>query len=375
MHDWTISRQLWWGHRIPVWYGPDGEPSASGRTKSRRATAGRRTRTCWTPGSPRACGRSRRWAGREHTDTLRAFYPTSVLVTGYDILFFWVARMMMFGMYAMADSRSAGAVRCGRAARPGARPVRQEDVQVQGQRGRPAGLDREVRRRRGAVHPGPRRQPRHRPGDRRGMGGRLAQLLLEAVQRHQVRDAQRCDGAEDRRRRRSTDRRRRVDPRPPRRGDRRAPPRCWSDFQFGKAAEGLYHFAWDEFCDWYLELAKVPDRWRRRRPGARPPGRCSAPCWTALLRLLHPFVPFVTETLWTSLTGGESLVIADWPTPSGRSADAAAPAGSPTSTGWSPRSAGSAPTRAYRPTERVPAASDRSARHHRPGGAALTAAC
>src|SRR3954470_1026663 len=94
------------------------------------------------------------------------------------------------------------------------------------------------------------------------------------------------------------------------------------DFQFGKAAEGLYHFAWDELCDWYLELAKV------QIPGTGgDPSRIATTQQVLgtvldnLFRLLHPFVPFVTETLWTSLTGGESLVIATWPVPSGRKRD------------------------------------------------------
>ncbi len=99
------------------------------------------------------------------------------------------------------------------------------------------------------------------------------------------------------------------------------------DFQFGKAAEGLYHFAWDEVCDWYLELAKVqipakdsdPDRIRTTQ-------QVLGTVLDGLFRLLHPFVPFVTETLWTALTGGESLVIAAWPTPSGRGKDQAAAA-------------------------------------------------
>ena len=111
MHDWCISRQLWWGHRIPVWYGPGGEVRCVGPDDSRpRARAGPRIPTCSTPGSPRPCGRSPPSAGRTTPPDLRAFYPTSVLVTGYDILFFWVARMMMFGLYAMADRGPARAV-------------------------------------------------------------------------------------------------------------------------------------------------------------------------------------------------------------------------------------------------------------------------
>ena len=102
MHDWCISRQLWWGHRIPVWYGPAGEIVCVGPDESRPTGEGWRqdedvldtwfSSGLWpfsTLGWP------------EQTPDLAKFYPTSVLVTGYDILFFWVARMMMFGLYAM----------------------------------------------------------------------------------------------------------------------------------------------------------------------------------------------------------------------------------------------------------------------------------
>ena len=106
IRDWNVSRQLWWGHRIPAWYCPDGHVTVSSddrraRTPARSA-AGRppsssRTRTSSTPGSARACGRSRRSAGRTTRPTTGRYYPTSVMETGYDIIFFWVARMMMLG--------------------------------------------------------------------------------------------------------------------------------------------------------------------------------------------------------------------------------------------------------------------------------------
>ena len=114
MHDWCISRQLWWGHRIPVWYGPDGEvvcvgpddepPTGEGWTQDPDVLD-----TWFSSGAVAVL--DARLAGR-HRRTLRRFYPTSVLVTGYDILFFWVARMMMFGLYAMdgAASRSVHSV-------------------------------------------------------------------------------------------------------------------------------------------------------------------------------------------------------------------------------------------------------------------------
>ena len=110
MHDWCISRQLWWGHRIPVFYGPNDEVVLRRPRRASPRWTGARIPTCSTPGSPRRCGPSPPWAGPTTRDDLRTFYPTSVLVTGYDILFFWVARMMMFGLYAMRDKPPDDAV-------------------------------------------------------------------------------------------------------------------------------------------------------------------------------------------------------------------------------------------------------------------------
>ena len=87
----------------------------------------------------------------------------------------------------------------------------------------------------------------------------------------------------------------------------------YDDFQFARAAETLYHFAWDEFCDWYVELAKVS--LAHGGDEAAHTRLVLGHVLDALLRMLHPFTPYVTEELWTSLTDGESIVIAAWPTP------------------------------------------------------------
>jgi valyl-tRNA synthetase len=85
----------------------------------------------------------------------------------------------------------------------------------------------------------------------------------------------------------------------------------YEDYEFAKATEALYHLVWDEFCDWYLELAKAP----LARGGADAAATRAVLGHTldVLLKLLHPVIPFVTEQLWTTLTGGESIVIAPWP--------------------------------------------------------------
>ena len=94
---------------------------------------------------------------------------------------------------------------------------------------------------------------------------------------------------------------------------------AFDGYEFSRACEALYHFAWDEFCDWYVELAKV-----QLNNGVQHTTAVLAEVLDTLLRLLHPVMPFVTEALWKALTGRESLVIAEWPKPSGRQLDAVA---------------------------------------------------
>ncbi len=100
-------------------------------------------------------------------------------------------------------------------------------------------------------------------------------------------------------------------------------------YEFSRACESLYHFAWDEFCDWYVELPKV-----QLGEGVSHTTAVLATVLDVLLKLLHPVMPFVTEVLWKALTGRagaseatgnvESLVVADWPTPTGYALDQAA---------------------------------------------------
>ena len=316
MHDWTISRQLWWGHRIPVWYGPDGEQRCLGPGELPPGDD-------WVqdPDVLDTWFSSGLWpfstmGWPQRTDTLRAFYPTSVLVTGYDILFFWVARMMMFGLYAMADSdqpaqpfdvvalhglvRDRYGKKMSKSKGNGVDPLAwieqygADAVRFTLARGANPGTDLAIAEE--WVAASRNFCSKLFNATRFAMiNGAVVTVDLPSADRLTEADAWVLDRLDEVIGRTTS---------------------LLEDFQFAKAAEGLYHFVWDEVCDWYLELAKIQIRDDGDR--AETTRAVLGSVLDAVLRLLHPFVPFVTETLWTSLTGGESLVIAAWPSPTGR---------------------------------------------------------
>ncbi|MBN9099239.1 MAG: valine--tRNA ligase [Pseudonocardia sp.] len=313
MHDWCISRQLWWGHRIPVWYGPNGEVVCPGPDEQPPVgyTQDEDVLDTWfssglwpfsTLGWP------------EKTPDLAKFYPTSVLHTGYDILFFWVARMMMFGLYAMDEkpfdtislhgmvrdqhgkkmSKTVGntvdpnvwmdefgtdAVRfaLARVANPGTdAPIGDDNVLAARNFGTKLWNVTRFAMSSGASPALP--LPSAPTDADAWILGRLREV------RDQV-DA------------------------------------LLEDFQFAKATEALYHFTWDEFCAWYVELAKPQLADEATEDGTR---AVLGHVLDALLRLLHPISPFITEALWQALTDGESIVVAEWPVAPGAPVDPAA---------------------------------------------------
>jgi valyl-tRNA synthetase len=323
MHDWCISRQLWWGHRIPVYYGPGGEVRCVGPDET--APEG------WTqdPDVLDTWFSSALWpfstlGWPDDTPDLRAFYPTSVLVTGYDILFFWVARMMMFGLYAMRKKTPADAIpfktvvlhglvrdqhgkkmsksrgntvdplrwieRFGadavrftlaRGSNPGSDTAVSEDWAA-GSRNfcnklwnatRFALMNGATTGSFGIEESGTVALP--------GLGGELSTADRWILSRLSGVIAE-VDG-------------------------------LLEQFEFGKACEALYHFAWDEFCDWYLELAKVPLA-SGDEAAAERTRRVLGFVLDQMLKLLHPVMPFVTDELWSALTGEDSVMMAPWPT-------------------------------------------------------------
>ncbi|KOU68396.1 valyl-tRNA synthetase [Streptomyces sp. WM4235] len=312
LNDWCISRQLWWGHRIPIWYGPEGEivcvgpddeiPTGEGWTQDTDVLDTWFSSGLWpfsTLGWP------------ERTPDLEKFYSTDVLVTGHDIIFFWVARMMMFGLYAMdgevpfktialtglvrdergkkmsksfgnvvdpldwMDKYGSDAVRftLAKGANPGTDvPIGEDWVQASRNFANKIWNATRFALMNGATVEGELPAPEQMSATDRWILSRLNKTVEQV-------DA------------------------------------YYEDFQFSKLSEALYHFAWDEVFDWYVELSKTT--FFAGGEGAKVSGRVLGEVLDVTLRLLHPVVPFVTETLWTTLTGGESLVIADWPKDSG----------------------------------------------------------
>ncbi|SCD45589.1 valyl-tRNA synthetase [Streptomyces sp. BpilaLS-43] len=308
LRDWCISRQLWWGHRIPVWYGPEGEvvcvgpdeqpPSGEGWTQDTDVLDTWFSSGLWpfsTLGWP------------DQTPDLKKFYPTDVLLTGHDIIFFWVARMMMFGLYVMdgeapfktialtglvrdergkkmsksfgnvvdpldwMDTYGSDAVRftLAKGANPGTDvPIGEDWVQASRNFANKIWNATRFALMNGATVKGELPPVEQLSATDRWILSRLNKTVAEA-------DA------------------------------------YYDDFQFAKLSEALYHFAWDEVFDWYVELSKTT--FFAGGEQAKVSGRVLGEVLDVMLRLLHPIVPFVTETLWTTLTGEESVVVADWP--------------------------------------------------------------
>ena len=321
MHDWCISRQLWWGHRIPVWYGPDGEVVCVGPDEQAPTGEG------WhqDPDVLDTWFSSALWpfstlGWPEQTPDLAKFYPTDVLLTGHDIIFFWVARMMMFGLYAMdgqapfhtialtglvrdqfgkkmskssgtavdpldwMDEFGADAVRFTLAsgANPGADvPIGEDWVKASRNFCNKVWNATRFALMNGASLEGPLPAGEQLTAADRWILSRLNAVVAET-------DA------------------------------------LYDDYQFAKLSDSLYHFAWDEVFDWYLELSKTT--LLAGGPQADATRRVLGEVLEVTLRLLHPIIPFVTDALWTALTGRESVVVAEWPTVDAGRADAAAEA-------------------------------------------------
>ncbi len=339
MRDWNVSRQLWWGHRIPAWYCPDGHTTVSADPEGPSA--------CEVCGRPAADLRqdedifdtwfsSGLWpfstlGWPEQTLDFERFYPGSVMETAYDIIFFWVARMMMMGIHLTGRAPFhtvylSGLIRD---------PYGQKMSKTKGNVVDPLETIDEV----GAdalrfalvngTAPGnDSRLGAEKLENSRNFANKLwnvARFVLGARPASIPAGAPRelpdraCAGPADRwilSRAAATV---------------TAVDRAMAQYAFGDASQSLYEAIWNEYCDWGVELAKI-----RLGDESLPAAEREATWWTLVealdtyLRLLHPIMPFITEAIWERLphAAGDPklLIVADWPTVGDEAVDAAAEA-------------------------------------------------
>ena len=329
MHDWCISRQLWWGHRIPVWYGPDGP---DGSRQVRCVGPDEEPPDGWTQDADvlDTWFSSALWpfstlGWPDDTPDLRAFYPTSVLITAYDILFFWVARMMMFGLYANRGKTPAEAVPFQTIVLHGL--VRDQfGKKMSKSKGNVVDpldwMDRfgtdatRFTLARGATPGSDEAISEDWAAGSRNFCNKLWNATRFALMNGAEVSAEVRAALRGRVRFSGTDawllRRRPLDPLPPGGRDRRGrrPARAVRVRQGLRGAVPLR-------LGRVLRLvpgARQGAARRRRRVRPRPPrARCSGFVLDQMLRLLHPVMPFVTDELWCALTGEDSVMMAAWP--------------------------------------------------------------
>lgn len=314
IHDWCISRQLWWGHRIPVWYCDDCSAVSASRTDLTECPHCHSKHIHQDPDVLDTWFSSALWpfstmGWPEQTPVLKRWYPTSTLVTGYDIIFFWVARMMFMSMEFMHEV-----------------PFRHVFIHglVRDSQGRKMskslgnGIDPlEVIDKYGADALRFTLVTGNTPGNdmrfyyekvegNRNFANKLWNatkftiMNLDDYEESFVPDTADLTLADrwilDRLNRTIEDVSRNLD-----------------KFELGAAADNIYNFAWNYFCDWYIELAK------NRLYGPHNKDRqvtqyVLVHTLTRMLALLHPFMPFITEHLWQHLPHtGDNLARSSWP--------------------------------------------------------------
>jgi valyl-tRNA synthetase len=317
IRDWCISRQLWWGHRIPVWYCDDCDGLTVAKVDPTECEHCGGKNIHQDPDVLDTWFSSGLWpfstlGWPEKTEDLRYFYPTSVMETGYDILFFWVARMIMLGMEHMGEvpfreiylhglmrdedglkmSKSKGNVAdpLDVVAQYGSDALRftiitgsspGEDMKLYEEKlessrnfaNKMWQMARFITGNLPEDYELPGGAPLEWPGLRvedRWVLSRHSRLIGEAT-------------------------------------------RLLDSYQFGEAGKQIYEFLWGEFADWFIEASKV------RLYGENEEAKSAAlhvlvHVFEGTLRLLHPFMPFVTEEIWQHLPHeGESLMVAPWP--------------------------------------------------------------
>ena len=324
IQPWCVSRQLWWGHQIPAWYGPDGACFVAESEAEAQAQAGDGVTLTRDSDVLDTWFSSALWpfgtlGWPEQSEMLKRHYPNDVLVSGFDILFFWDARMAMQGLQFMGErpwktlylhglvrdasgakmSKSKGNTvdPLGLIEKYGADALRFTLAAMESQ-GRDIKLDE--KRVEGYRNFATKLWNAARFAQGYGIGGcatlepppatlAINQWILWEVQR----TVQALDLA-------------------------------LADLRFDEAAHTVYHFVWDRFCDWYLELIKPVLVGEARGEIDTETKEVAGWVLDQILVMLHPFMPFLTEELWHALAPrAHDLIVARWPMADARAIDPA----------------------------------------------------
>ena len=316
IRDWCISRQLWWGHRIPVWYCEDcgaeisakEDPDVCPKCGSKHLQQDPDVLDTWfssglwpfsTMGWP------------EQTPELKQFYPTSVLVTGRDIIFFWVARMIFTGLEFMKEVPfkkvmihglvlDAQGRKMSKSLGNGVDPIEVIDqygadtLRFMLITGNTPGNDLRF-------HP-ERLEATRNFANKIWNASRFVLLNLQDYEEAPRGELKLADRWILSRYEATT----------------QAVTEALDRFDLGEAARLLYEFIWNEFCDWYIELAKGR-LYDKEHPEARHAVQSVLlEILEGTMRLLHPYMPFITEEIWQNLpVKGESIMMQPWPKVSG----------------------------------------------------------
>ena len=317
IQPWCISRQLWWGHQMPIWYGPDGEIFCEENEEEAQAAAdrhyGSRVELTRETDVLDTWFSSGLWAFStlgwpDKSEYLDTFYPTSVLVTGFDIIFFWVARMMMMSMYVMKKvpfkkayihglvrdeqgrkmSKSKGntvdpmeiiekygadALRFFMAAmETQGRDINVSEARIQGYRNFATKLWNSARF--GEMN----ECALPADFDENGVKHPVNRWIVAKVKEATVELTENLD-----------------------------------NFRFSDAANTVYQFVWGAFCDWYIEMIK-PILYGSNEEEKAETRAAFAWVLNRILVILHPFMPFITSELWNNTgTRSERLINVSWP--------------------------------------------------------------
>jgi len=339
IQPWCISRQLWWGHQIPAWYGPDGqafvalneaEAQAQADAHYGKATALKRDEDVLDTWFSSALWPFSTLGWPDKTKELERFYPTSALVTGFDIIFFWVARMMMMGLHFMKKERPDAAVD---------QIVPFKDVYIHA-------LVRDERGQKMSKSKGNVIDPLALI-DEYGADALRFTLAAMAAQGRDIKlSTQRVEGYRNFATKLWNAARfaemngcATVDGFDPKQAREvlnrwiahetakavREVTQAIETYKFNEAAAAAYRFVWNIYCDWYLEFAKPV---LTGADGAAKSETQAMVAWARdeIVKMLHPFMPFVTEELWgVTAPGGRGslLALSQWPTLEGLEDDAA----------------------------------------------------